>query len=333
MACGGKKEEVSFLDPSDLNPGAGGEVTHDPNQLILDSDFDDGRAVSEESQIQRFFESTPYNRRSFLEYYTSNGVRAAGAVVASAAKYQINPVVLLTRLQMAGGLIGSVDYPQPASRVDYVFECGCDGQGTCSAEFAGLDRQLDCLAAKLALSRTQILGGGFTDGGWGPGVTTLALDGVEVTPTNAATAALYQFDPIVGEKNQRGGWLFAGLYSRYGRSLGYSGSVDPQVQGGWIGEACNDANACSASIDGRMCLGAADGMIDGYCSVFCDSTTCPSNPRKSAVACVDFRTQGGICMAICNPQASNCRPGYACVRANLFESGGEDEVFVCSRGS
>lgn len=323
LACGGKDVATDdFLDESDINPTGATESPFDPNTLMLLADFTDASAVREIDKIQRFFEQTPYNRRSFLETYSSNGVSAAGAVLAAAVKYRINPIVLLVRLQMAQGLIGLETYPEPATRVEYVFQCGCNGQDGCIPEMAGLDRQVACLAARLSSYLKQINDSPeqITYGGWGPNLTTLTLDGVEVTPTDEATAALYQYDPVEGTESQRGAWLYYRIYNRYTRALGYSGSIDPEATGAWIGEPCTRDSDCSSAIANVYCLVDEPG---GYCTAPCDDNGCPSNAQKPSTICGDAKQQGGTCVAACNFAAPNCRDGYDCQPVNLFDNPGQ----------
>lgn len=329
VACGGDAEEPTFLKELDLNPPGSSEIRLEPEStLVLLADFTDPTAVRDVATIQRFFEQTPYNSRSFLETYSSNGVSAAGAVLAAAVKYSINPIVLLVRLQMAQGLIGLDTYPDPYTRTEYVFQCGCDGQGTCVPEMAGLDRQLECLAARLRSYLQQINDSPeqLTYGGWGKDQPALTLDGVTVTPPDESTAALYQLDPVYGENSKRGAWLFYRIYALYIRALGYSNSIDPETSGAWIGEACTQASDCSSAIPNVRCLTDQPG---GYCTAPCADDGCPSNARKASAICADLLSQGGGCVAACNPAAPNCRDGYVCAKIKLF--GTEQEVDACTK--
>lgn len=320
----------SVLDPLDTDVGTSSEFSFDETtSLVAPGDFSDPSAVRENLVVQTFFERTPYNRRSFLATYSSNGASAAGAVLSAAVKYKINPIVLLVRMQMAQGLIGLAEYPEPSSRVEYAFECGCDGAGNCLPETAGLDRQLECVAARLASYLQQIrdsLEPPVTFGGWGPGVPALTLDGVTVTPADESSAALYQLDPVYGEKDKLGGaWVFYRIYLRYARAFNYGGSIDPAITGKWIGEPCVADSDCSSAIPFARCLTDYPG---GYCSSTCDES-CPSNPSKAQAYCADLETRGGGCVAYCNPAAPNCRAGYSCEPVKIFGGDGE-EVYACT---
>lgn len=324
-ACGGDDPAPpTVLDPTDISVDTSGEFTFDETtSLVALPDFTDPAAVREISAVQRFFERTPYNRRSFLATYSSNGVTAAGAVLSAALKYGINPIVLLTRLQMAQGLVSADVYPDDSARVEYAFQCGCDGVGTCLPELAGLDRQLECVSARLNSYLQQIQDSveGVTFGGWGEGQPALTLDGVEVTPADRSSAALYQFDPVYGEKDKLGGaWVFYRIYIKYSRAFSYSGSIDPSITGKWIGEPCNNVSECSEAIPARRCLQDGPG---GYCSGACADDGCVSNPRKAQTYCADLKQNGGGCVAYCNPAAPNCRDGYSCEVVDVFGGTGE----------
>lgn len=332
-ACGSSSDGTAappFLDPSDINRAGADESPFDPvTSLVVPSDFTDPSAVRDIATVQRFFERTPYGRRSFLETYSSNGVSAAGAVLAAAVKYRINPIVLLVRMQMSQGLVGLATYPEPSTRVEYVFECGCDGRGNCIPEMAGLDRQVECLAARLRSYLTQISESPdqVTYGGWGPDLPAITLDGVTVTPPDESSSALYQLDPVYGEKGKRGAWLFYRMYLSYSRSFGYSGSIDPELSGGWIGEGCSKDSDCSSAITNVRCLTDSPG---GYCSAPCADDGCPSSQQKPAAYCADLQQLGGGCVAYCNPAAPNCRDGYVCAKVTLFGSNGQ-QIDACTK--
>lgn len=326
-ACG-SEEETSFLHPSDTAIGAqDSEINFTPTDALIDNDrdFTDGAAIADIALMQRFFDRTPYGSRSFLASYASNGVSAASAVLTAALKYQINPIVLIARLQMAQGLVSATEYPEPSTRVEYAFECGCNG-ATCLPETAGLDRQLECLAARFNSYMQQMNRSvdKMTDGGWGPNIDATTIDGVVVTPPNQATAAIYQFDPYFGEKDRRGAWLFYRLYARYSRAFQYSGTIDPLADGKWIGGACTGTSDCSTDIPNVVCLTNVPG---GYCTGDCTATgTCPSAYQRTPSFCGELSDGGGgRCVGFCNPASPNCRDGYQCAPVQLFDTAGTQE--------
>jgi hypothetical protein len=220
-ACAKQGAERTVLQADDLDSAKDG---FDPSAIVADGAFTDGQSI-DVSQVQQFLERTPYNRGSFLATYQSNGVRAADAILRAAARYSLNPLVFLVRAQMAQGLVGEEFYPAPPSRVEYVFGCGCAGSSgeACDPSLAGFDSQVSCLGRTLRASLDEITATGATAGQWAPGQPRLTLDGVTVTPADAATAALYEYTPIVAVKKAGGNWLFWNLWQKYALAIGYFG--------------------------------------------------------------------------------------------------------------
>jgi hypothetical protein len=298
FACASDPPPPTVLQALDLKPLEG--LPFDP-QTLIDSDealLDKG-AISKES-IDLFFEKTPYGRPSFLGTYSSNGVRAADAIVRAAQKYDLNPLIFLVRLQASQGLIGERYYPSDANRVEYVFGCGCNGRGTCDAAYAGLDKQLNCFGNALHTSVEQILrGNGLTDGGWGPGQVGLTYDGAKLTPTNAATAALYQYEPILAQ-GKGGAWLVWNLWNRYAAAASYA-QLASSGGAGSIGQSCAGGTCAKPEY---QCLLDAPGPL---CTVRCQGS-CPTGS-----ACVFFGA-GSYCLGHCEVPGRNddCRGGYDC---------------------
>src|SRR5258706_4958709 len=127
-ACAKPSTERTVLQTDDLQATEGADF--DPNEIVDFGSFTDSLTI-DVTQVQAFLSRTPYNRESFLATYQSNGVRAADAIARTANRYGINPLVLLVRAEMAQGLLGEEFYPSPPARVEYVFNCGCRGDGTC----------------------------------------------------------------------------------------------------------------------------------------------------------------------------------------------------------
>jgi hypothetical protein len=225
-SCAKAPPESTVLQASDLTAASG---AFSPDEIVPVASFTDDATLAE-TAIQRFLEQTPYGGPSFLSSYSSNGTRADDAIMAAAAEYGLNPIVLLVRAEMNGGLIGLEVYPSDPSRVEYVFGCGCADSGSdCDPALAGFDVQVDCLASALRESLDAIAAAGHTDGGWGPGIAMTTLDGVRVTPADASTAALYQYTPAVDQGAAGGNWLFWNLWQKYASALGYKGATTAQA--------------------------------------------------------------------------------------------------------
>lgn len=311
---------ANVLEPSDLaNPDAL-ELPFDRNEIVDSASFTDVDTFDVPA-IQQFLARTPYARPSFLETYQSNGIRAADAIVSAARQHRINPIVFLVYAQATQGLVGARNYPFPPERVEYVFRCGCLHSGSCLPELAGFDRQLQCLGHALRTAIDDIRNDERTASGWGPDIASITLDNQRVSPTNDATAALYERTPRVNEKKAGGSWVFWNVWRSYALALEYSGPFGA-TDGRWIGEACATSGACSAYPEG-IC---ADHYPDGMCTAKCTGT-CPSTSAKTEAFCAKF-PDGGYCMTVCNPSAPACRAGYTCVRA--VGAVGDDSKHVCS---
>ncbi len=321
-ACA-KDAPYTHLQPEDYDPPEGGGPLFDPNNLVDNASFIDVNAMVDD-QVQTFFAKTPYDRPSFLATYQSNGVRASDAVLRAARVYRINPIILLARLQMAQGLLGHRDYPFPTDRVEYVFRCGCNAGTTkaCDPAFAGIDKQLDCFARALRDNLETIKTNGETAGGWGPNKTVVSLDGKKVSPANEATAALYQYLPVVGG-GKAGNALFWNIWQLYTFHAGYAGALEGGTDGAWVGDACAADGNCG--YPDPVCI---TGYPNGSCSAPC-TDVCPKKDSKPPAFCAKFR-DGGFCMVVCNPGAPACRSGYVCKRTLGVAQGSSE--FICIPG-
>lgn len=215
LAVGGCKddEDATVLDPSDLITYS--DRTFSPNVIVTDGELEEGAGGVD--AVQSFLEGAgnPYGRASFLATYQSHGLRASDAVLSSARRWRLNPLLFLVQAQAAQGLIGQDTYPSPPERVEYVFDCGCVAAASCDVALAGFDRQVDCLGREIRAALDAIEAGGVTVSGFGPGVSTLTLDGVLVRPSNRDTAALYERTPTVADGKAGGTWLLWNLWNRY----------------------------------------------------------------------------------------------------------------------
>ena len=306
FGCAKAAPERTVLQGEDL---ATGDQKFDKNEIVDSASFTDNVGL-DLIAVQSFLRRTPYRRASFLETYQSNGVRAVDAILGASARYRLNPLVFLVRLEMAQGLVGEQFYPFPPKRVEYVFGCGCPTTGTCDPHQAGLDRQIECLGRALRTSLDEVAAGGATAGKWGPGKASLSLDGQTVTPVDDSTAALYQYAPIVGT-GVAGNWVFWNIWQAYAKALDYQPPLGPsQSSTGWVGDACQGDATCGYQ-DGQCATG--DKYPGGLCTAPC-TKECPTDPGRAQTFCADLG-QGttGYCLQVCNPNAPACRQGYKCV--------------------
>ena len=214
----GPSADSGVLRPQDKKLPEG--VTFDPTSVMTDSSFVDTTPADVAALLQ-FLQKTPYDAPSFLATYASNGVTAPLAIVRASRKYRINPIVFLAHAERAQGLIGSRSYPFPATRVEFVFACGCTAPGRCDLAVGGFDKQVDCLGRALRANFDQLTGPNqATDGGWAVGAPTKTIDGALVTPQTNATAALYQYLPVVGDASS-GNQAYFTIYQLYATALSY----------------------------------------------------------------------------------------------------------------
>jgi hypothetical protein len=131
-------------------------------------------------------------------------------VVEAAVAHDINPVILIARMQVETSLVSKTSAPS-ASLLGRALGCGCPDGGTCNPTYSGLHRQLDCAATTLRRWYDASIDG---TGEWRKGRTGTTLDGKRVTPLDHATATLYAYTPwvLVG----RGGtWLAWNVTRKY----------------------------------------------------------------------------------------------------------------------
>jgi hypothetical protein len=296
----------------DLDPTLGGKsdgLGFNRHNIISDNALTDVTYVTAQT-LQKFFEKTPYNRRSFLADYVVEGVPASEFLVGIAEEYSLNPLVLAVRMQIESGLIYSTERPD-----DYVLAkamgCGClDGQ-SCLASLTGFAKQIRCAADLLRNYLIQLDQLGVTVSGWSVGHSKQALDGKIVTPANRATAALYTYTPWV-LTGIGGNWLVWNVYRRYSSHI-----LKQHPNHHWIGGECAGPQECA--YDDAECLGDIDG---GMCSMRCEGL-CPDGDSAytSPTFCVDMgpfisTEEAGYCVSQCDdslyPENGGCRPGFYC---------------------
>jgi hypothetical protein len=283
--------------------------------LIIDStaSLTDPYALPQVSDVQSFLAKTPYGTASFLATYSSNGVSAAAAISNASFTYQLNPLLFLVRAEMDQGLVAATAYPSPASRVEFVFGCGCSQSGattSCDPLLAGFDKQVDCLAREVRADLDAACGiTHLTSGGWGLGKTSTTIDGVDVAPENEGTAVLYQYTPVVLEQRAGGNWFFWNLYQLFAIATGYPGSFAEA----WVGDSCCGDSACPFP-NGLCAVNVPNGMCTAPCST---TEPCPTDPDRTAI-CTSLSGQG-FCLLDCS--ADPCRAGYTCQPVSVVGGG------------
>jgi hypothetical protein len=216
----GEHEETSDfeVDPAD-GKGDGVSATFTANDIISDAMLTTGDAMSAQD-VQAFFEKTPYNTRSWLASYSENGISAAELIVQSAQLYDVNPLILISRMQVEASIVSKT--VQPTQRtINRALGCGCPDGTTCNPAYAGLQKQLDCGARVFRKWHDASVAGTAP---WRKGVAKNTLDPTLVTPANHATAALYAYTPWV-MVGRGGNWLVWNVTRKYARSAEARGLI------------------------------------------------------------------------------------------------------------
>ncbi|KAB2907615.1 MAG: hypothetical protein F9K40_04875 [Kofleriaceae bacterium] len=217
-------DEPSDFDPvPDPDSGkadvAGIPAVFDRHLVMSDALFTDVDTV-DAAEVQAFFERTPYGNRSWLADATIDGVPASEAIVAASRAAGINPVVMISRMQVEKSLVSKTVRPAQ-SRIDYAFGCGCPDGRACNTAYQGLDKQVECAATTL---RRWYDGSVAGDGLWVMGRAKRTLDPLTVTPRSHATSSLYAYTPWV-LTGSGGNWLAWNVARRYLRHLDAQGAL------------------------------------------------------------------------------------------------------------
>src|SRR5690606_18316819 len=132
-------EEEADFEPFDSAKADGVSATFDRNRVVDDDFFTDAGAL-DAAAVQAFFEHTPYGRPCFLASEMLGDKTPAEAIVEAAAEHGVNPILLLSRMQVEKGLVGKSTRPS-RSAIDFAFGCGCSDGQACSEAFRGFDKQ------------------------------------------------------------------------------------------------------------------------------------------------------------------------------------------------
>lgn len=208
-----------------FSPQGANALAFNPQAILSDEDFFNTSTLTADG-IQRFLE----RKGSALAVYTARDIdgsqkRAADIIWRAAQTHGINPQVLLVVLQKEQSLI---ENPHP-SQYSYDWATGFARCDSCSvddprvAANKGFVTQVEKAAWRkkyYTLNPDQFQ--------FKPGVLKI-IDGLPVTPTNWATAALYNYTPHI-----RGNYSFWKLWNRYFAKMFPDGMIvktsdDPQV--------------------------------------------------------------------------------------------------------
>jgi len=221
-ACGedgpytGHDEDSDFDDVEGFGDGradfAGIPAVFDRNLIMSDEQFVDSLAMSVDD-VQAFFEKNPYGTRSWLAgYRNAEGMSAAEMIVEASVAHEINPLILISRMQVETSLVSKTTAPSERT-LNRALGCGCPDGGTCNPTYSGLRSQLDCGAKTLRRWYDASID---RSGEWLKDRTKRTLDARAVTPISHATATFYAYTPwvLVGSG---GTWLAWNVTRKYVR--------------------------------------------------------------------------------------------------------------------
>lgn len=272
--------------------GKGDEVlsTFDKNFIVTDTFYEDAQAVDGDD-IQAFLENSPYGTRSWLADERVDGVRAADLIASAAQAENINPIMLLVRLQVEQALVSKTARPTQ-TRINRALGCGCYDGSSCASAYRGFEKQMRCGAQ----THRNLFTESQNNGQWAAGKTTRTSDRIYVKPSNHATAALYGYTPWVLQ-GRGGNWLVWNISKKFLNhfvSLGHY-HVRPVP---WIGSACVNDSECAFTADGEsgFCnmFDDVDGTARGFCTIACQGF-CPDRDGRASTFCIEASPSHGMC--------------------------------------
>ena len=190
---------------------------------MTDAFFGDTDAVSV-SQVQAFLERSPYGR-SWLADYSIDGKRASQHIHEVAQRRGLNPIMLLSRMQVEASLISASSRPSQ-HLIDRAMGCGCpDGYG-CDPSYLGLRNQISCAGKKFRELYDMSADG---SGWWLKGSPRNTEDGYYIVPQSHATASLYAYTPwvLVGSGGTWLAWKTAQLFDEHFADVIQRGASGP----------------------------------------------------------------------------------------------------------
>jgi hypothetical protein len=259
----------------------------DRDDLLSDAALRDAKALTA-AEVQAFLEKTPFKKRAGLADYEEGGKSAAEILHDAAERNGINPLALLVRAHMEQGLLS--DTNPTSAKIAKTFGCGCPDGSACATKYAGLARQAECAAGTLRRALDGASGANGAKGtvsGWARGKTKSSLDHLDVTPKNAATAALYTYTPWVG---QRGGGkagvggasLHVALWTRFADHVDYKTPTDTETMEIPGQDAPSIPGTGTAPADGPPADGSEDKDLTGTSNAPATRDVPPASKRSSS---------------------------------------------------
>ncbi len=282
-------EESRDLDPIDGGKFDGALAYFNPDLIWDDAMFTNTEVVTV-AGIQALLEDTPYGKRSFLADEQIGGRPFSEVLVEVAHGKQLNPMLLLVRLQVEKSLVSKANRPG-GNAVDFALGCGCPDGQACNESYRGLDKQLDCAAGTLRTHYDASVAG---NGAWRMLVAHETLDPQTVTPKSHGTASLYAYTPWVLE-GTGGNWLVWNVSRKYIGAMIDAGTwgapadpIEPEAPTGSCVDHC-DSDAAVLLGDGQACFcdaacvqnGDCCGDREAVCGASADDGAAPPPPAAS----------------------------------------------------
>lgn len=297
----------------------------DKNSVVDDLRFTDVAAATPDvAKVQAFLQSTPF-RNLFLMHTTSplatyrDGGKLASEILVDAARAnRINPIALLVALEAESSLVSATSLDEDAVKV--AFRCVCPEDAECQTHperYVGFAKQAACYATTMRAAIDAQKAGKATKNGWRRGAPHETDDEptkILVTPSSTATAALYDYTPVVGKAG--GGDRALGgvsnwfeLWKRFTTALSYKGPVGPAVP------------ADSGVAENPLCVTSDD--CSGDLPV-CDTTL------SRCVACAsDFGGKTRACPDSAHPACSKAGTCDVCSATNATACAATDATPAC----
>ncbi len=313
---GGRSEDLGAHDePADLEPTDNEKFDGPLEAFKTDLLFDDAMFTSTSAVtvagIQDLLEVSPYyGQRSFLADEKVGAQRFSQVLFDVAKSRQLNPILLLVRLQVEKSLVSKSARPS-GNAIDFALGCGCPDRKACNEAYRGLDKQLTCGADTL---RKHFDGSAAGTGAWRVGKPSNTLDPRSITPRSHGTASLYAYTPWVLE-GSGGNWLVWNISRKYiGAMLdrGTWGAGDPPTDPDLPGVGSCEGNCDSTSAvpvgDGQSCFCDQECGANGDC---CDDygSVCGGDPTEGDTTAGDPTGDssgggelGGSCDGACGTQ-------------------------------
>ena len=184
----------------------GKESNFDEDYIISDTQLTDYQAMSL-SDIQYFLRSGPGKTGSLADYtaidVNGQNKTAAEIIYQASQQYQISPYLILVTLEKEQSLI--TRYPQKLTQYDWATGFACYDNRRPVEKFRGFAQQVNRTAWRFRY---------YLDHSWQfkyqAGKSDQTLDRQWITPSNLATACLYNYTPYV-----KSNFLFWNIWQRW----------------------------------------------------------------------------------------------------------------------